>query len=763
MSEADTPSPTPKLNVAELTPSVLVGLVSGLIVSIGAISMAGLIFNGDLYVFMSQGIGYMLVASILAGLIYSFFTSFPFSINLLQGTAPALLGIEVLAITAGMWGQYSEQEILLTVVATIFLTTVSASALAFFLGRLNLGSLVRYMPYPVMGGFLAGSGWTLFAGGFSFIAGRPLALAQLGALVQFDSLIRWLPGVLFAFTMFFVLQRVQHFMTMPSLIIGGFALFYLAVFASGNTLAAASADGWLLGPFPQAPRFEFPLFQMFGSAQWGLVLGRVFSLGSIILISLISLLLNVSGIDIAVKEDVDLNRELRTAGLTDLFVGLVGGSSTYPAVSLSTLNYKMSANGRLTAIISALVPGFFLLIGAPLLPFLPRVVLGSILLYFGISFVYDWAIITYNKLPLFEYGIILVITVVMNTVGLLEGVGLGLTLAILLFVINYSRIDVIKHNLNGSTYRSTVDRPLVYQQLLGDHGVWLYILELQGYIFFGTANRLYENVIRRVAEDQDDELRFLVFDFRQVVGMDASALMEFKKTRNLAASKDIRLVFTHMTPEMVQLFAAEGFDVAEEGGLLCFEDLDRGVEWCEDRQLDKYVESGIIPHRGAAAKDINVSTEGERGKQLSALLDFLGEREQVINIPLVKTLSKYLELQEYQPGELIIRQGENTRCLYFIEAGEATAFLEDEERKGVRLRKMQPGAVVGEVSYYRRSPASASVRAETPCRVYVLSGENIKKLNAEEPTLSQELHQYMAELLSYRLATSTNTIRALMD
>ena len=85
-----------------------------------------------------------------------------------------------------------------TVVAAITLTSLLAGVFFWVLGWLRQGSLVRYIPYPVIGGFLAGTGWLLFQGGLGVMSDASLTLAHLPTLFQADLLLRWLPGVVLA-------------------------------------------------------------------------------------------------------------------------------------------------------------------------------------------------------------------------------------------------------------------------------------------------------------------------------------------------------------------------------------------------------------------------------------------------------------------------------------------------------------------------------------------------------------------------------------
>ena len=109
-----------------------------------------------------------------------------------------------------------------------------------------------------------------------------------------------------------------------------------------------------------------------------------------------------------------------------------------------------------------------------------------------------------------------------------------LLLSIVLFVINYSKVEVIKYQLTGKTFSSNVERSNHLKQILDEHGEEINILPLQGFIFFGTANRLLIQVQLRQKDKTLDELKYLVFDFRHVTGLDSSAINSFNKLRILA-------------------------------------------------------------------------------------------------------------------------------------------------------------------------------------------------------------------------------------
>jgi SulP family sulfate permease len=96
--------------------------------------------------------------------------------------------------------------------------------------------------------------------------------------------------------------------------------------------------------------------------------------------------------------------------------------------------------------------------------------------------------------------------------------------------------------------------------MLKEHGGQVHVIKLQGYIFFGTANDLYEQVRRRASQDTAAPLRFAVLDFLHISRLDSSALNSFTKLRQLAEARGFALVFTQVSPALRAQFAAGGFD-----------------------------------------------------------------------------------------------------------------------------------------------------------------------------------------------------------
>ena len=166
-----------------------------------------------------------------------------------------------------------------------------------------------------------------------------------------------------------------------------------------------------------------------------------------------------------------------------------------------------------------------------------------------------------------------------------------------------------------------------------------------------------------------------------------------------------------------------------------FNDLDYGLEWCEDQ----------IIHDLLSNEELAINS-GEK--------DFFKTR--------FADLIEYFEHREISKDITIIEQEKDPGGIYFLESGRITVQLDTGTGDNIRLKSMGPGTVVGEVSLYLGSKASASVITDEDCKIYFLSKDNFKKLNMEAPEKAAELHTYIVQLLSDRLAKSNATIKALM-
>ncbi|HEX9013490.1 MAG TPA: SulP family inorganic anion transporter, partial [Anaerolineaceae bacterium] len=196
--------PIPWERVAE---GISSGLVVGLIEVLDVVSFGALIFSGRISSSVGQGIGLLLLGCTGTILVLSLLGSFSGSLPVVQDAPAAVLVVIAAGLMRSLPSAVSEREVFLTVAAAVAISALLTGLVFWLLGQFHLGALIRYLPYPVIGGFLAGTGWLLLTGGIGIMASVPISLTGLAALVQPAMLVRWLPGLLLGLGMLAVLNR----------------------------------------------------------------------------------------------------------------------------------------------------------------------------------------------------------------------------------------------------------------------------------------------------------------------------------------------------------------------------------------------------------------------------------------------------------------------------------------------------------------------------------------------------------------------------
>src|SRR6202011_5967926 len=118
---------------------------------------------------------------------------------------------------------------------------------------------------------------------------------------------------------------------------------------------------------------------------------------------------------------------------------------------------------------------------------------------------------------------------------------------------------------------------------LAAHGRKIQGLNLQSYLFFGSANRLYQHVKALLA--RHPECRFLLFDFKLVTGIDSSAAYSFAQIKRAAQDRGIKLVLVHLPSATEKALRSSEF-ISDEVSIV--PELDHALEWCENEIIAQH-------------------------------------------------------------------------------------------------------------------------------------------------------------------------------
>jgi SulP family sulfate permease len=456
------------------------------------------------------------------------------------------------------------------------------------------------------------------------------------------------------------------------------------------------------------------------------ILEQSAGIATAVFVALIAALFNVSGTELVLRTDLDSNRELRDAGIVNVVSGAFGGIPGYHALSLTALADRMGVNARAAGLVAAAIPLTAVVFGVAVIELIPRSIVGGVLVFVGLGFIVDWTWDKRRLLPRGEYVVVLVIFVTIVAWGLLPGVVVGLVLAIVLFAINYGRVEQVTDVAFGETYHSNVDRPPGERETLSSLSDRVQILRVHGFVFFGTVSGLLERIRRRV---EAGGLRFLLVDLRRVTGMDSSAVMSFRKVAQLAEANGFELVMTE-PPGPVRRQLDRGGVVASDGIIRFEPDLDRALQRCEDGLLE-----------GVSVVDVS--------------------NEVLAGLP--PRLWTYFERLSMAEGTTLISQGESPDDVFVLESGRLRVELVTPEGTEMRLSTVLPGVMVGEIGLYTDVPRTADVVAETPSVVLRLSRASIERMEAEEPQLAGALHRWFAKTLAERLTDRMRALDSLLD
>jgi SulP family sulfate permease len=728
----------PSTDVRQVVLSITAGLVVGLIVVVVSISLATLIFTGGMSPYVSRGIGLFLFGGFVLSLVLTVLGSMPGTAIGPQDGPAALIAVAAGAIAGSFAVTADPEAIFSTVVAAIIISSIATGLTFYLIGQFKLGNLVRYIPYPVVGGFLAGTGWLLTRGAMEVMTGQTLSAAALRGLLQTEMLVRWLPGTIFAVIVLVVLRKVDHFLVWPGIVFSAMVLFYGSLYATGTSIEQARSLGLLLQPFPAGGLWKPLTLANFHQVDWNVLLGNIDKLIPVPLVSLIAFLLNATGLELIAKRDINLNHELRVTGLANFVSTLGGGPPGYHMLGATALAQRMNAKTRIVTITAALVCGIILFAGGAFISYLPVALLSSLLLVLGLSFLIDWVYEAWFKLPRSEYFIVLISLLVIATVGFLEGVGVGIVVATILFVIKYSSVNTVRDSLNGSIYHANVDRPAIQRDMLRQYGEGIHIFRLQGYIFFGTSDKLLSR-IRELLEDQAVKEHYILLDFHRVNGLDSSAVSSFTRMRQFAELYDIYLVLTQVEPSVRKLM--ERGDFKGDQRVQFFPTLDHGMEWCENMLLQTHEASTQFIQTGIKSQLRGTFPKPE----------------------LIDRLVDHLERMEVDKDFYLMRRGEKPESMYFIESGRLNVLIETPQGEMTRLRSVRSGTVVGELGMYRKEERTANVVTSEKSVLYRLSRESMMHMETHDPDVASALHEWIVHLLADRMADDTRSLEALLD
>jgi len=732
--------------VSDLTAASIFGILNTSFM----VSYATLIFSKTCPEFFGTSVALLLMGACIVSIILALLSTYSGTIGSIQDVPAAISAIIAVSLAQHLISE-SPELLFANIFTTIALSTLMTGVCFILLGYFKLGNLVRFIPYPVLGGFLAATGWLLFTGGIQVSTGVSFKIVQISSFIENVSVLPLVLGLTFAVVLLVLTSKFpKNMLITPSCIlltIGGFLAISLAL---GMSIDQLKTDGWLLGPLPDGPLWKTATLPDFSLVDWPLVIQHAGSITTIVALSAISFLLNSSGIEIIAGRDLDMNKDLKATGIANLATAIIAAPASYVLVSQTALATRIGASSRMVGVLQGLFLLFVFFVGGAFLSFFPNFVAGGLLLYLGLSMLKEWIIDSRKSIPVVDYSIIVGIVLIVEFFGFLQGVAIGIIASVVIFVFRYSTINIIKNILDGTQIRSSKDRSITDQRMLDYHAEKLLALQLQGFIFFGTANSLYEKV-KKIASSSEKDLQFLILDLQLVQGIDSSAVQSFAKLAQYLEKEGISLVLVNLSLALQTTLTANGFTTDSYPSLYEYGDMDHATEYCEDQIIQKEYEQLQEARRTGTESSSNLL--GAVYSDMMAALEI-----QVLFEGLIVKLKSFLE--ELEPPEETLLYGQKDLCedIFFIVRGQVTLSRSNPEGRRVRVRTLGPWTITGELGAFLGYRAPYDAHVVKSGSILKLSGAKRAQIENEHPKLAAELQRLIIIMLGNQLMKTSKVV-----
>jgi sulfate permease, SulP family len=706
------------------------GLAASLLSLAYCFSYGAFIFAGPLRPFLSQGVAAALMTAAVTAIIIALTSGFRSAVAGPDSNTTALLAA-MMAVLAPTLSAMEPNAALALAMSALAVATLLTGLALFLLGWMQFGKLVRFIPYPVVAGFLAATGWLMVSGAVNMTSGVPLSWPTLPLLAEHNALVALATTSVWAAALWFLTAYWKHPLVLPAALVGVTLATHaaLAILSLPEDLVTSAIMFSL--PGDTHPIFPFLTGELM-QVDWPALAPAAGDMIAVAVLAILSILLNSTSIELATKVDIDLDRELRVHGVANIASAFAGGFVGHISVSRTLVSIAAGGGSRLVGIVVGLVALAVLISGTGVISLIPRFILAGLLMQLGARLIWDWAVHSRRSLPLLDWLVIVAIVLITSNFGFLQALLFGMLAGCVIFAVDVSRIRVIRHQFGLDERSSSLVRSRGETAFLAERGGQVQVLQLSGYLFFGSAYSVLERVAALATERR---LQEVIFDFSGVTGIDSSAGASFAKIRELLKTHGVRQAMVAMSPLAASILSTRA---SLDESVRCPDNLDTALEESEEAIL--------------ATSEVAV---GLHRSMVDWLTEVIGAREPA------QSLFEHMTPAPRDSGSYLCRQGDPTDSLLFIERGPVSVTLEMGDQAPLRVRVFGAHTLVGEVGFFLDAPRSANLLAAPSAIVWSLSHQAFDEFVRASPEQALTLTTYVIRLQSERLTFANRQIASL--
>jgi SulP family sulfate permease len=626
----------------------------------------------------------------------------------------------------------------------IAMTTLFSAGLQIFYGSIGGGRLIKFIPFQVVTGYLSGVALLIALGQLPKLLGLPKGITLFKGIFT-PELWKW-QGVVVGVSTILVMALGQKLTKkIPAAILGLFAgvvvYFLLGVFYP--ELLKLSENPLIIGPINTSGNFLESVqrqLQSLLSVDWKLVKLTIVPALTLSVLLSIDTLKTCVALDALTKNRHNSDRELIGQGLGNLTSCLIGGMPGAGAMGPTLVN--LTSGGRTWR--AGTMEGIFVLLAMLLLgKFIAWVPIGALA---GILLVIAWRMFDRSMFSLLnhrsgrlDFAVIAGVILVALTVDLIAASGVGIALAIILFVRDQMRGTVILRKSNLKETPSKTRRSESEMELLNRMGNQAVICRLQGNLFFGTTDQLFTQL-----QEELKSKKFVLLDMRKVQSIDFTAVHLFEQMNQLLEENSGHLLFSGMPSGLYdrrnfEKYLAHMGLVGKGTGVLIFETLDGSLEWMEEQILK---DNGFINEKRSKILDLS---EFKLFRELNEM-----------SLVKLRLCTKEISLKA---GEHAFSYGETGDELFLVRKGALSVLLPLAGTTQHHIATVSRGSFFGEMSFLDREKRSANVVAKEDTELYVLSRQTFNEKSLEDAQMGVQIFARLALAISARLRETDNELR----
>jgi len=655
--------------------------------------------------------------------------------------APAAAVLSALALELAGQGLPAE-----AIVLRLALICLIGALLQVFAGLARVGRLIKYMPYPVVSGYLTGVGLIIVASQIPKFVGAAHGLGWMDALAAPG---RWNGYGLTvgAVTVAAMLLAPRLSRSLPAAIVALLAgvLAYFALSAANPALLSLERNPLVIGSIGGPAEGVLATLGERASTFAGLGMKDVAAAlvpGATLAILLsIDTLKTCLALDALTRSRHNSDRELLGQGIANFAASALGGMPGAGQMGATLVNLSSGAQSRLSGLIEGVLALLALLLVGPLIAWVPIAALAGILIVVGLRMI-DWRSIAFlrSRAMVLDFLVIVSVVLVAETYSLIAASATGIGLAIALFLREQVGTSIVHRKTFGNETFSKQNRLPEEMKILAARGGETAVFELQGSLFFGTTDKLY-----RALEPELKERRYLILDLQRVQSVDLTAAHMLEQIETIVSERGGHVLFSDLPRALpsgrdIERYFAEVGLVRPERHVHVFDELDNALEWVEDRVLEEE----------------HLRRAHEQPLELAEMALFAGRKPETL-----AALDACLERRTFRAGERIFARGDPGDELYLIRRGAVRIVLPLGSAEAHHLATFGRGGFFGEMAFLDHEPRSADAIAFTDTDLFVLPRQRFEQLAAEHPKLAMQLFAGLAHSLAIRLRYTTAEVRAL--